>query len=143
MKTVKMKEPFDCRGVRSINGRCSPDYSYGLTTRARTYKKLGEAVLNIWNERINIAIDHCSRVRTGILVRSYDLLSYWLFEEKTQRYRTTDYHWEVNSNGDLIGLGHNNRVCFTWQPHASQFIIHKISGETTADFAEERCPQRP
>ena len=50
-------------------------------------------------------------------------MSYRLFEEETTRFRTTDYHWEVNSNGNLIGLDHNNKHCFTWQPHGAQFTI--------------------
>ena len=98
-KTVKVKDPFSISNVRLISGRCSPDYSYGITDPHKDVQKTGEAVLNIWNERINIATDHYSSVRTAILVRSYDCLSYRLFEEETQRFRTTDYHWEVNPNG--------------------------------------------
>lgn len=93
MKTVKAKNPFESKSVRLISGRCSPDYSYGITDPHKDVQKTGEAVLNIWNERVNIATDHYSRVRTAILVRSYDLLSYRLFEEETRRFRTTDYHW--------------------------------------------------
>ena len=100
-KTVKVKDPFSISNVRLISGRCSPDYSYGITDPHKDVQKTGEAVLNIWNERINIATDHYSSVRTAVLVRSYDCLSYRLFEEDTQRFRTTDYHWEVNSNGNL------------------------------------------
>lgn len=29
VKTVKIKDPFNCSTVRLISGRCSPDYSYG------------------------------------------------------------------------------------------------------------------
>lgn len=124
MKTVKAKDPFSIDTLRLISGRCSPDYSYGITDPHVDVSKTGEAVLNIWNERINIATDHYSRVRTAILVRSYDLLSYLLFEEETHRYRTTDYHWAVNQNGNLVGMDDKNRICFTWQPHGSQFTIH-------------------
>lgn len=31
VKTVKNKDPFNARSVRLISGRCSPDYSYGIT----------------------------------------------------------------------------------------------------------------
>lgn len=112
MKTVKASDPFACTSVRLISGRCSPDYSYGITDPHIDVQKTGEAVLNIWNERINIAADHFTRVRTAVLVRSYDLLSYRLFEEEAHRYRTTDYHWEVNSNVNLIGINHHGIVCF-------------------------------
>ena len=91
MKTVKNANPFTCKNIRLISGRCSPDYSYGITDPHKDVQRTGEAVLGIWNERVNIAHDHYSQTRTAILVRSNDLLSYSLFEEETQRYRTTDY----------------------------------------------------
>lgn len=139
-KTVKVKDPFSISNVRLISGRCSPDYSYGITDPHKDVQKTGEAVLNIWNERINIATDHYSSVRTAVLVRSYDCLSYRLFEEDTQRFRTTDYHWEVNPNGNLIGLDHNNKVCFTWQPHGSQFTIHTEVPDSAIKFQIKQPP---
>jgi len=140
MKTVKAKNPFEGTNVRLISGRCSPDYSYGITDPHKDIQKTGEAVINIWNERINIATDHYSRVRTIVLVRSYDLLSYRLFEEETSRYRTTDYNWELNKNGNLIGLDRNGRVCFTWQPHGSQFTIHTEVPDEAVKFRIRKPP---
>lgn len=124
MKTVKNSNPHNCKNVRLISGRCSPDYSYGITDPHKDVQKTGEAVLGIWNERVNIATDHYSQVRTSVLVRNTNLDSYCLFEEETERYRTTDYHWEVNKNGNLIGIDSSGRTCFTWQPHGSHFTIH-------------------
>lgn len=140
MKTVKINDPFACTNIRLISGRCSPDYSYGITDPHLDVQKTGEAVLNIWNERINIATDHYSRVRTAILIRSYDLLSYRLFEEETIRYRTTDYHWIEKNNGNLLGLDSHNRVCFTWQPHGSQFTIHTEVPESAVKFRIKQPP---
>lgn len=97
-------------------------------------QKTGEAVLGIWNERVNIAMDHYSQVRTSILVKSYDLHSYVLFEEDTGRFRTTDYHWEVNPNGNLVGIDRDGRQRFTWQPHGSQFTIHTEIPEEAVRF---------
>lgn len=140
MKTVKMPEPFNSTSVRLISGRCSPDYSYGITDPHEDIQRTGEAVLNIWNERINIATDHYTRLRTAILIRSYDLLSYTLFEEETVRYRTTDYHWIVNKNGNLLGLDHKDKICFTWQPHGSQFTIHTEVPENATKFIVKKPP---
>ncbi len=140
MKTVKSNEPFDQTTVRLISGRCSPDYSYGITDPHADVQRTGNAVLNIWNERINIATDKYSRVRTAILVRSYDLLSYSLFEEETQRYRTTDYRWKVNRNGNLVGLDENGIVRFTWQPHGSQFTIHTDVPQAAVRFQVKKPP---
>ena len=141
MKTVKNTDPFSAKNIRLISGRCSPDYSYGITDPHKDVQKTGEAVLGIWNERVNIANDHYSQLRTSILVRSEDLLSYTLFEEETLRYRTTDYHWNVNKNGNLIGLDKNEKVCFTWQPHGSQFTIHTEIPENAIKFTIKQPPR--
>ena len=124
MKTVKDKHPFNVKSVRLISGRCSPDYSYGITDPHEDIQKTGTAVLGIWNERVNIATDEFSQVRTGILIRSYDLSEYVLFEENMDRYRTNEFHWKENRNGNLIGYDENEQARFTWQPHGSQFTIH-------------------
>lgn len=125
MKTVKCTNPLTTKSIRLISGRCSPDYSYGITDPHKDIQETGRAVLGIWNERINIAQDSYNPPRTAILIRSNDLLSYCLFEEENHRYRTSDYVWQVNTNGNLIGKSiETGRTCFTWQPHGSQFTIH-------------------
>lgn len=125
MKTVKNTNPHTAKNIRLISGRCYPDYSYGITDPHKDIQETGRAVLGIWNERINIAQDNYNPVRTSILVRSNDLLSYTLFEEENNRFRTSDYKWEVNSNGNLVGKNiDTGETKFTWQPHGSQFTIH-------------------
>lgn len=130
MKTVKNNHPFSARTVRLISGRCSPDYSYGISDPHEDVQKTGTAVLGIWNERINIAQDNYNPLRTSVLIRSNDLLSYCIFEEENHRYATNEYVWESNSNGNLIGRSiETGEPCFTWQPHGSQFTIHtKVPG---------------
>lgn len=141
MKTVKNSDPFSAKNIRLISGRCSPDYSYGITDPHKDVQKTGEAVLGIWNERVNIANDRYSQLRTSILIRSNDLFSYSLFEEETLRYRTTDYRWDVNKNGNLIGLDKNEKVCFTWQPHGSQFTIHTEIPDSSVKFTIKQPPK--
>lgn len=126
MKTVKKENPHSSNFlIRLISGRCSPDYSYGITDPHEDIQKTGRAVLNIWNERVNIAQDYYNPLRTSILVCSNDLLSYTLFEEENHRYVASNYRWEENPNGNLIGIDcETGDTCFTWQPHGSQFTIH-------------------
>ena len=125
MKTVKHSHIDSVKTLRLISGRCSPDYSYGITDPHKDIQQTGRAVLAIWNERINIAQDNYKQVRTNILVRSDDLKSYIIFEEENQRFRTNDYIWKEKENGNLIGLDiKTNKQKFTWQPHGSQFTIH-------------------
>lgn len=141
VKTVKVPRPFIARGIRLISGRCSPDYSYGITDPHADIQNTGRAVLGIWNERINIAQDNYNPVRTIVLIRSYDLLDYCMFEEENHRFRTGDYSWEANSNGNLVGKeSGTGETRFTWQPHGSQFTIHTHVPENAVKFTIKRPP---
>lgn len=141
MKTVKNQNPFNAQRVRLISGRCSPDYSYGITDPHKDIQQTGRAVLGIWNERVNIAQDNYSPIRTSILIRSDDMLSFCLFEEENHRFRTNDYKWEVNKNGNLIGKSiSSGETCFTWQPHGSQFTIHTQVPKNAIKFKIKQPP---
>ena len=125
LKTVKNAKPFKAEKVRLISGRCSPDYSYGITDPHKDIQRTGRAVLGIWNERVNIAYDNYNPVRTLILIRSYDMMSYCMFEEENHRFRTNDFAWTTNKGGNLLGKDmETDETKFTWQPHGSQFTIH-------------------
>lgn len=141
MKTVKNANPFTAKRVRLISGRCSPDYSYGITDPHEDIKKTGRAVLGIWNERINLALDNYNPVRTLVLVRSEDCLSYCLFEQDIHRYPSNDYEWELNANGNLIGKSiETGQTIFTWQPHGSQFTIHAAIPHNAVKFTLRKPP---
>lgn len=141
MKTVKNNNPLTVQNVRLISGRCSPDYSYGITDPHEDIEKTGRAVLGIWNERINLAHDTYNPVRTLVLVRSEDCLSFCLFEEDTQRYPSNDYVWETNKNGNFIGKDIvSNETRFTWQPHGSQFTIHTSVPRNAVRFTIKEPP---
>lgn len=141
MKTVKNSNPSKARSVRLISGRCSPDYSYGITDPHKDIQETGRAVLGIWNERVNIAQDNYNPVRTTVLIRSNDMLEYCLFEEENHRFRTSDYVWDVNTNGNLIGKNiETGEPCFTWQPHGSQFTIHTKVPQNAVKFTIQQPP---
>lgn len=125
MKTVKASDPFTKDNVRLISGRCSPDFSFGILDPHEDIQKTGEAVLAIWNARADIALSHYPHVRVGVLIRSNDLKSFVFYEEYLERFNISNYRWEENSNGNLIGINKTTGVQeFTWQPHGSQFTIH-------------------
>lgn len=144
MKTVKNQHPFSCSSVRLISGRCSPDFSFGITNPHEDIQKTGRAVLAVWNERINIAYDEYNPVRVGILVRNNDLSEFCFFEEYIERYKTNDFMWEENKNGNLIGKNiHTGETFFTWQPHGSQFTIHTKVPSDAIKFTVKRPPIVP
>ncbi len=142
MKTVKSTNPLrEEAQVRLISGRCSPDYSYGITDPHEDIQKTGRAVLNIWNERVNIAYDYYNPVRNSILIRSNDMLTYTLFEEENHRFVVNQYRWEENRNGNLIGVDmENGETRFTWQPHGSQFTIHTHVPKNAIKFRIKQPP---
>ena len=143
MKTVKLMDPNrNDASIRLISGRCSPDYSYGITDPHEDIQKTGRAVLNIWNERVNIAYDSYNPVRTSVLIRSYDMLTYCLFEEENHRYIPNSYRWEENRNGNLLGIDiETGETRFTWQPHGSQFTIHTKIPQNAVRFRIKQPPK--
>lgn len=124
MKTVKTANPFSIEQVRLISGRCSPDYSYGIEDPHKDIQRTGNAVLSIWNERVNIAHDNYNPVRTSVLIRANDLQSFAIFEEDTNRFNTSEFEWRENRNGNLEGYIAGTEIKkFVWQPHGAQFTI--------------------
>ena len=50
-------------------------------------------------------------------------------------FRTADYTWEANKNGNLIGIEKYTGITrFTWQPHGSQFTIHTTVPDNARKF---------
>lgn len=146
-KTVKITSiggALKAKKVNLISGRCSPDYSYGIKDPHEDIQKTGEAVLSIWNERVRIAQNSYSPVRTSVLIRSQDLLSYVLFEEECHGFNTADYEWKKNEEGNLKGVQRETKKqVFTWQPHGSQFTIHVDIPVSAKKFTIQKPPIIP
>lgn len=140
-KTVKQKNPFNTSNVRLISGRNSPDFSYGIEDPHDDIQKTGDAVLGIWNGRVDIAQSHHSRIRVNVLVRNEDLTEFIMYEEYLEHFRISDYQWQENERGNLEGINkHTGEKCFTWQPHGSQFTIHSIVPDDAIKFRLRRPP---
>lgn len=124
MKTVKATNPFNAKTVRLISGKCSPDYSYGIEDPHDDIQRTGEAVLSIWNSRVDIALNHYPRVRVCVLIRNNDMTSFSLYEEYLEHFNLSNYEWIENKNSNLEGINkHTGIKEFVWQPHGSQFTI--------------------
>lgn len=141
VKSVKASTPHSTQKIRVISGRCSPDYSYGITDPHEDVERTGAAVLSIWNERINIAKERYEPLRTYVLVRNFNNMEFLVFEQETVRYNTRDYTWKVNRNGNLEGyeIGTTQHK-FTWQPHGSQFTILYDVPLSSQKFKVKRPP---
>lgn len=124
-KTVKATKPSTQKKVRLISGRNSPVYSFGDTIDTHhDPNKVGQSVLDIWNERVSAIREKFQNLRTVVLVKSNDLTEVVVFEFDTIRYDPELFAWEWNKNGNLRGIEKSTTEHrFTWQPHGSQFTI--------------------
>ncbi len=126
VKTVKAGNPFTQEKIRIISGRNSPDYSLGMSDPREDVEATGRAVLKIWNERVNEAMGSHDELRVVVFLRNMATREFVLFEQEAERYIPNDYHWTTNSRNNLEG--HDKTTgdrMFTWQPHGSQFTIHR------------------
>lgn len=140
-KTVKNRTPFNIRSVRLISGRNSPDFSYGIEDPHDDFQKTGDAVLGIWNGRVDIAQAHHQRVRIIVLIRNFDCTEFVVYEEYLEHFRINEYEWRENEQSNLEGYNkHSKEKRFTWQPHGSQFTIHSNVPPDAIKFRLHRPP---
>lgn len=126
VKTVKDNHPFTKRAVRLISGRNSPDYSLGIDNPRENLDVTGRAVLSVWNARINEALDEYNELRIVVLIRNLETREFTIFEEEARQFVPSEYEWRLNRARNIEGyeIATGNRQ-FTWQPHGSQFTIHR------------------
>jgi len=87
-KTVKAPKPSSQDKVRLISGRNSPTFSFGkkIDTKANP-TTIGNNVLDIYNQRVADVQKKFNNLRTGVLIKSNDLLEVKVFEFKTIQYK--------------------------------------------------------
>lgn len=138
-KTIKSTKPHDATSVRLIVGRNSPAYSFDINDPKANIQETGDAVLSIYNQRIDQARSTYRDTRLGVLIRNMDTLEYCYFERALTPFSINDFEWRLNKNRNLEGfVGDQHR--FTWQPHGSQFTMLE---EVPASAARFRLIKRP
>lgn len=132
-KTIQHENPYKTDKLRLIVGRNSPEHSFGISNPMADIEKTGQAVLNIWNERVDIAANEHEDIRMIVLIRDMDGLRFSLFESEINRFVTADYSWKKNKRGNLEGYNKaDGNHEFTWQPHGSQFtLLRRVPGSAT------------
>ena len=138
VKTVQGNPNRTGQRIRTISGRNSPDYSAGIENPHADPAITGQAVLAIWNARVDEALRGFNQLRVAILVRNFQNRNFLLFEEDTQRYNHSEFTWEFNKNANLEGSSQDGTTRFTWQPHGSQFTIHRVVPESAKRFSINR-----
>lgn len=139
-KTVKSNRPYRQTSVRLISGRTSPDYSMGISDPKADVATTGNAVLSIWNARVNeLRVKHFD-MRLVVLLRNMLTLEFCLFEQPMAVFPEGDYYWHLNNRDNLEGCDKVDGVhMFTWQPHGAQFtIIRSVPGSARRFKIQER-----
>jgi hypothetical protein len=143
VKTVKDREPFKASRVRLISGRNAPGYSSGISDPYEDVQATGRAVLNIWNARVDEALQEHDDLRVLVMIRNMATLHFVLMEHEATRYIPSEFKWERNKNGNLDGFEAGTRVHrFTWQPHGSQFTVIRMVPKSACYFRFARTPGR-
>ncbi|MDO4511849.1 MAG: hypothetical protein Q4B68_08540 [Bacteroidales bacterium] len=140
-KTVKNPSPFNQTIARLISGRNSPDYSYGIEDPHDDIQKTGDAVLGIWNGRVDIAKAHHPKIRAIVLIRNYECSEFVLYEEPIEHFNIREFEWRENKNSNLEGYVKGTDIKrFIWQPHGSQFTIVSVVPDNAIKFRVRRPP---
>ena len=139
VKTVKNPSPLKAEKVRLIMGRNSVQVAFGISDPLKDISATGDAVLSIWNERLNAALDEYGELREIVLIRNFNTLQFCLFELDTSRYVEGNYKWRINKRGNLEGMEKTtNRHCFTWQPSMSTFTALDLVPGSAKRFSIRR-----
>ena len=136
VKTVKAARPFTHKSVRLISGRNNPHYSMGMDNARANLSEAGQAVLSIWNARVDEAMSEFRDLRILVLVRSIAKREFVLFEEEAQRFIPEDFEWSLNENKNLVGKEKGTGAQrFTWQPDGTQFTIFRDVPRSARKFS--------
>ena len=120
VKTVQHNKPHTAKKVRLISGRNSPDYSVGISDPRADIQATGQAVLDIYNQRIEKVRGDYADIRLIVLIRNIQRQEYTIFERAISKIVVNNYRWQTNSRDNFEGYEDGNRI-FTWQPHGAQF----------------------
>lgn len=139
-KTIQSKKPHETNLVRLIVGRNSPTYSFDIDDPKANVQQTGNAVLSIYNHRIDQARSKYGDTRLGVLIRNMDALEYSYFERTLTPFSVNDFEWRLNQRQNLEGYS-DDQHRFTWQPHGSQFtMLEPVPASATRFRLSKRPP---
>ena len=137
-KTVQSQNAL-ATNVRLISGRNSPIFSSGNQDFFADIQETGNQVLEIWNSRVEQATQDFPHLRTIVLIRDMATFKFKIFELQTIQFDPSDFQWNLNKNNNFIGSTVQGNVhTFTWQPHGSQFTIHRPVGGSARSFSVKK-----
>ncbi len=145
-KTIYSSKDFSkLDTVRLISGRNSISFSFsnpkGLTGSAA---KIGQQVLEIWNERVRQTKEAYESTRIVVLVRNNDCSEFLVFEKELETYDPSKYTFRRNKNKNIEGFIKQGKKLihkFTWQHSGSQFTIIDDVPKERLHFTVQRPPK--
>lgn len=139
-KTIKHKKPHELATVRLIVARASPTYSFDIDDPKADVQGTGNAVLSIYNQRIDEARSKYRDTRLGVLIRNMSTLEYCYFERALVPYSVNDYVWRLNDRQNLEASDGDVHQ-FTWQPHGSQLTLLETVPRSAIRFRLNQKPE--
>jgi hypothetical protein len=140
VKTVKDKNPFTQTNIRVISGRNNVNYSFGIKDPYADIAATGAGILEIWNKRLDTSLNEFDDLRIFIMVRNMSTLEFTLMEIEPVRFVASEYYWEKNKRGNLLGFDVRRKEHrFTWQ-YSTQFTVMRHIPASAYRF---RIKQRP
>lgn len=120
--------------LRLISGRNSPVFSAGIANPLADVQKTGNAVIEVFNQRLAEARDEHDDVRLVVLARNMDTRKFTLFERSMAPWPVNDFIWTRNDRDNLEAYVADRHV-FTWQPHGSQFTMKEPMPQSATRFS--------
>ena len=142
-KTVQSKNPDRTNQIRIISGRNNVGYSFNNHEPLTDIQETGRQVLEIWNARVEEAMEKYSQLRRIVLIRNMSSFRFKVFELPTELFDPADYIWSLNKSDNLEGdrIRDDSRA-FTWQPNGAQFtVIQEVSGSARSFEIQKPQPQ--
>lgn len=142
VKTVKGNKPLNIgQRLRLICGRNSPAYSANIDNVFENLQATGDAVLGVYNSRINESREAHDDLRMVVLVRNMVTREFAIYERPVVPLITGNYQWRLNANRNFEGIDESDNHVFTWQPHGSQFTIVDRLPVSAVRFRLNREPE--
>jgi|688.fasta_scaffold705182_1 hypothetical protein len=118
-KTLKYNSKRDLKKVELISSR--------IVTNCKSNDpiQVGKSILEIWNERVNEVKNQFNGFYTVVLLRSFSLNEFKVFQFETECYDYNKFNWIWSDRSTLQAYDNLNQKRFTWQPSGTQFKINK------------------
>lgn len=123
-KAVHSRNPHRAKSVKLNSCLSTPFHVSGISLPFEGAQETGDAVLSIWNERVDEINESHPDSRFIVLIGNMGKFEFTIFEEELTKYSPEDFTWTINPDKDYEGRKKSGgRHVFTWLPQESEIIM--------------------